>query len=200
MRQSMPNPVYEQLKLRLVEIEGDMVSLERRANDQQNEVGRLEQLSKTAPAIEAQYASLNRDYDVIKRNYEELVNRRESARMAQDVDSKSNKIQFKVVDPPQLALKPSGPNRPLFMSLVLVVGLGVGCLFAFVLAQLDDSFSSPTHLSEAFDLPVLGAVTLVSTPSEQRRSRIRMASFAVACVGLIVTYAGLIALQLTKIA
>ncbi len=120
VRQSMPNPVYEQLKLRLVEIEGDVVSLERRAQEQQAEVARLEQASKTAPAIEAQYASLNRDYDVIKRNYEELVNRRESARMAQEVDSKSNKIQFKVVDPPQLPLKPSAPNRPLFMSMVLV--------------------------------------------------------------------------------
>src|SRR4051794_17648223 len=177
VKQTMPNPVYEQLKLRLVEIEGDLVSAQRRAEEQQGEVQRLEQLSKTAPAIEAQYASLNRDYDVIKRNYEELVNRRESARMAQEVDSKSNKIQFKVIDPPQLALKPSGPNRPLFMSMVLVAGLGIGCLFAFVLAQLDDTFTSPTHLRDAFDLPVLGAVTLVANAQQQRRGWLRTASF-----------------------
>ena len=200
VRQTMPNPVYEQLKLRLVEIEGDLVSLERRAADQAAEVGRLEQQSKTAPAIEAQYASLNRDYDVIKRNYEELVNRRESARMAQEVDAKSNKIQFKVVDPPQLPLKPSGPNRPLFMSMVLLAGVGVGCLFAFVLAQLDDTFANPVALREAFDLPVLGAITLVATPGAQRRNWLRSASFAVACIGLIVAYVGLIVLQLGRTA
>jgi polysaccharide chain length determinant protein (PEP-CTERM system associated) len=200
VKQTMPNPVYEQLKLRLVEIEGDLVSLQRRAEDQEVEVQRLEQLSKTAPAIEAQYASLNRDYDVIKRNYEELVNRRESARMAQEVDAKSNKIQFKVIDPPQLPLKPSGPNRPLFMSMVLLAGLGVGCLFTFVLAQLDDTFASPTHLREAFDLPVLGAVTLVATAQQQRHGWLRSASFAAACIGLIVTYVGLIVIQFSKVA
>jgi polysaccharide chain length determinant protein (PEP-CTERM system associated) len=200
VKQSMPNPVYEQLKLRLVEIEGDLVSLERRARDQEAEVHRLEQLSKTAPAIEAQYASLNRDYDVIKRNYEELVNRRESARMAQEVDAKSNKIQFKVVDPPQTPLKPSGPNRPLFMSMVLLAGLGAGCLFAFVLAQLDDTFASPVHLREAFDLPVLGAITLVATPGEQRRGWMRSASFVAACIGLIVAYVGLVVIQFGRVA
>jgi polysaccharide chain length determinant protein (PEP-CTERM system associated) len=200
VRQTMPNPVYEQLKLRLVEIEGDLVSLERRANDQAAEVKRLEQLSKTAPAIEAQYASLNRDYDVIKRNYEELVNRRESARMAQEVDAKSNKIQFKIVDPPQLPLKPSGPNRPLFMSMVLLAGLGAGCLFAFVLAQLDDTFASPVTLREAFDLPVLGAISLVATPGAQRRNWFRSATFAAACIGLIVAYVGLIVLQIGRVA
>jgi polysaccharide chain length determinant protein (PEP-CTERM system associated) len=200
VRQSMPNPVYEQLKLRLVEIEGDLVSLQRRAQDQQAEVGRLEQASKTAPAIEAQYASLNRDYDVIKRNYEELVNRRESARMAQEVDAKSNKIQFKVVDPPQLPLVPSSPNRPLFMSMVLVAGLGIGSLFAFVLAQLDDTFASPILLREAFDLPVLGAVSLVATAREQRRGWLRTVSFAAICIGLIMTYVGLLVLQLGKVA
>lgn len=200
VKQTMPNPVYEQLKLRLVEIEGDLVSLQRRAEEQQGEVQRLEQLSKTAPAIEAQYASLNRDYDVIKRNYEELVNRRESARMAQEVDSKSNKIQFKVIDPPQIPLKPSGPNRPLFMSMVLVAGLGIGCLFTFVLAQLDDTFASPTHLREAFDLPVLGAVTLVASAHQQRHGWLRTASFTAACVGLILAYVGLIVVQFSKIA
>jgi polysaccharide chain length determinant protein (PEP-CTERM system associated) len=195
VRQSMPNPVYEQLKLRLVEIEGDLVSLERRAQDQQGEVKRLEQLSKTAPAIEAQYA-----YDVIKRNYEELVNRRESARMAQEVDAKSNKIQFKVIDPPQLPLKASSPNRPLFMSMVLLAGLAVGCLFAFVLGQLDDTFASPVRLREAFDLPVLGAITLVATAREQRRGWFRSASFAAACIALIVAYVGLIVMQLGRVA
>ena len=200
VKQTMPNPVYEQLKLRLVEIEGDLVSLQRRAVDQASQVQRLEQLSKTAPAIEAQYASLNRDYDVIKKNYEELVNRRESARMAQEVDSKSNKIQFKVIDPPQLPLKPSGPNRPLFMSMVLVAGIGIGCLVAFVLAQLDDTFTSPTSLREAFDLPVLGAVTLVATAHMQRNGWLRSASFAAACIGLILAYVGLIVVQFGKIA
>jgi polysaccharide chain length determinant protein (PEP-CTERM system associated) len=200
VKQTMPNPVYEQLKLRLVEIEGDLVSLQRRAEEQQGEVQRLEQLSKTAPAIEAQYASLNRDYDVIKRNYEELVNRRESARMAQEVDAKSNKIQFKVIDPPQLPLKPSGPNRPLFMSMVLLAGIGIGCLFAFVLAQLDDTFASPTHLRESFDLPVLGSVTMVANAQQQRRGWLRSASFAAACIGLIVAYVGLIVVQLGRIA
>ncbi|MEJ0072316.1 MAG: hypothetical protein WDO24_30535 [Pseudomonadota bacterium] len=76
----------------------------------------------------------------------------------------------------------------------------MGCLFAFVMAQFDDTFGSPVLLREAFDLPVLGTVSLVSTASEQRRGWLRAASFAAICIGLIMAYVGLIVVQLGRVA
>lgn len=196
LKQSVPNPVYEQLKLRLVAIEGDIESAQRRVVQQEAEVNRLMQLSTKAPAVEAENASLNRDYEVIKKNYEELVNRREAARLAQEVEAKSNKVQFRVVDPPQVPLTPSGPNRLLFMSLVLIAGIGVGVVFTFVIAQLDDTFDNPAQLREASGLPILGSISLVQTPSYRRRKWVHGVSFATFCLALVAAYGGLILMLL----
>src|SRR5262249_426491 len=70
--QRVSNPVYEQVQLKLVEIESDVRALERRLNEAQSEVDHLTELSKTAPAVEAEFASLNRDYGVLRKSYEEL--------------------------------------------------------------------------------------------------------------------------------
>jgi hypothetical protein len=47
---------------------------------------------------------------------------------------------------------------------------------------------------------VLGAVTLVATAQQQRHGWLRSASFAAACIGLIVAYVGLLVIQFSKVA
>jgi polysaccharide chain length determinant protein (PEP-CTERM system associated) len=197
--QTITNPLYEQMKLKQVEVQADVASAQRKVGEQKDLLAKLEEQSKTAPEVEAQFANLNRDYDVIKRNYTELVNRRESARMAQEVDSKSNKIDFRVVDPPQLPLKPIGPNRLLYVTVVLFAGLGAGVMFAYVLSYLDDTFDSLDKLRAISSFPILGAVSLAETAIDERRVRLRAASFAVLCVGLFVAFASILLVALPSI-
>ena len=194
--QTITNPLYEQMKLRQVEVQSDVASAERKVGEQKELLAKLEEQSKTAPEVEAQFANLNRDYDVIKRNYTELVNRRESARMAQEVDAKSNKIDFRVVDPPQLPLKPIGPNRLLYLTVVLFAGLGAGVMFTYVLSYLDDTFDSLDKLRAISSFPILGAVSLAETAIDERRVRLRAASFAVLSVGLFFAFASVLMLAL----
>jgi len=190
--QTITNPLYEQMKLKQVEVQAEMASAQRKVGEQKELLAKLEDQSKTAPEVEAQFANLNRDYDVIKRNYTELVNRRESARMAQEVDSKSNKIDFRVVDPPQLPLKPIGPNRILYLTVVLLAGLGAGVMFTYVLSYLDDTFDSLDKLRAISSFPILGAVSLAETAIDQRRVRLQAASFAALCVGLVIAFASVL--------
>ena len=59
---------------------------------------------------------------MLKKNYQELVSRREATLIADAADTKTEKIQFRIVDPPQVPLVPVEPNRPLLVSFVLLVG------------------------------------------------------------------------------
>jgi polysaccharide chain length determinant protein (PEP-CTERM system associated) len=186
--QKISNPVYEQIQLRMIDFESDVQSLQRQVDEQAREVDRLQQLSETAPAVEAELTSLNRDYSVLKTNYEQLLARRESAKLSQDVDSSSQKVEFRVIDPPDVPVRPSSPNRPLLMSVVLLVGIGCGAGLALLLAQMSDSFGTVHALRDAFPLPVLGSISNVVRRAMRLRQMAMVGCFALSFVLLLGVY------------
>ncbi len=162
---SEPNQVYQQLEVMLVQAQGDVASLTRQVDDARREQARLEQIARNTPSVQAQYINLNRDYDVLRRNYEELLNRREAMRLDAAADTGAQKIKLEVVDPPQVPQIPVFPNRRLLLSAVLLAGLGGGVAGAFLLGQLDRSFHTTLDL-RAVGLPIAGSLSLLPSPME----------------------------------
>ncbi|HEX2117501.1 MAG TPA: XrtA system polysaccharide chain length determinant [Alphaproteobacteria bacterium] len=189
------NPVYEQLKLQLVQQETQIATLESRLERHQADVRRWEQLARSVPGVAAEMARLDRDYNVIKRNYDELLSRREAARIGQDLETQTKSVQFRLVDPPDVSAKPTGPNRPLLVSVVFVVGLGAGCVFAFFLSQLDNTMRHVEQVRAVFKLPILGGVSMIQSAWAARRNRIEVASFGLACLTLLGAYLGLLSIE-----
>lgn len=185
----IPNVLYEQIKLKLVDAESEVATLRRRVAMGESVVARIEAMAATAPQVEAQLKDLNRDYDVIKRQYEELLNRREQARMTQQAEETANVVNFRVIEPPQVPAVPSSPNRPLFVIAVLIVGLGAGVGFAILLDQLDSSFRTPDGLEDYFGIPVLGCVTQVVSEVQRKVRVVSTIAFFGALSGLLVVFA-----------
>lgn len=153
-----PNPLHEQLKLRLLDADSAIASLERQIRDVEAEVERLETLLRTAPQLQAEYVNLNRDYDVLRRNYEELLARRESLQIAGAARTDADRVRLEVVEPPTVPITPVGPNRLLFATGVLLAGLGAGGMLVLLLVQLDRGFYT-VHDLRKLGLPVLGAIS-----------------------------------------
>ncbi len=191
----VPNPVYEQVKIQLVQQEAAIAAFRRRAEKEAVEVQKWEQMAGRVPQVEAELSRLSRDYEIVKRGYEELRQRQESARLASDMETKAQKVQFRIVDPPKLPLKPSGPNRPLFMAVVLIAGLGAGLAFAFLLGQVNSTFQTVQRLRQTFALPVLGSVTTITSPGERRRRRRELLGFGLVAASLIVAFGGLLMVE-----
>ena len=155
------NPMREQLLVRFVDAEAQIASLERQIRDTEAESERLEDMARSAPEVQAQFANLDRDYNVIRRNYEELLARREAVNIAEAARTGSDRVTLEIVDPPTLPSQPSGPNRLLYAAAVLLAALGAGGALIFVQVQMDTSFYSPQELQQ-IGLPVLGAFTTSS--------------------------------------
>jgi polysaccharide chain length determinant protein (PEP-CTERM system associated) len=152
---------------------------------------------KTAPQIEAEAAQLNRDYTVMRRNYDELVTRRQAAMMSGELDIASGVTEFKLIDPPRVAPQPVAPNRMLLFSAVCVGSMVLGLVAAFAAAQLRPTFGDGNELRQATGLPLLGSVTLLLTDDDRRRERNGMLRFAGASGGLvIVLFAGMLVMLL----
>jgi polysaccharide chain length determinant protein (PEP-CTERM system associated) len=191
----VPNLVYEQIRLRLVDEESKLQTSERRLEQASADITRMRGMAQRALDVEAQFSNLNRDYSVLKQNFEQLLSRREQARLAQAAEERTDTVQFRIIDPPRLPAEPSAPNRLLLFSGVLLAGLGAGGAFAFLLAQFDDSFPNVNRLRQAFNLPVLGTVSVLQTPAYFRNRVASAISFAAALIVLVGLYGMLMAVS-----
>lgn len=150
--------VYQAMKIQVNQLESEVASLRVRSQDYQNQVDELNTKIHILPEIEAELVGLNRDYEINKKKFEELLSRRETASMAKQADATSDKIQFRVIDPPRAPLHPTGPYRILLSLAVLVIGVGAGIGAAILMIQLNPKVISATQLNRSTNLPIFGVI------------------------------------------
>ncbi len=182
------NPVFQQIKILLTDAESRVAALRTRVADQQARLDELRSSAVRVPKMEAELAQLNRDYDVIRRNYEQLVTRRESVALAAKVDSSEQLAVFKVIEPPLVSPGAVFPSRVALIGLLLIGSVGAGVLASFALVRLVPTFESVRSLREFTKRPVLGTVSMLSTPVLLRSQRLKNAMFGGATVGLLAVH------------
>lgn len=186
----VPNPLYDQLTVKLLDEQANVNSLTNQLKGAQATLARIEKIQHDQPALLAEYENLNRDYGVLRRNYDELLTRLQAARIAQAANTQADKVHLRVIDPPEIPLVPLFPDRVLLMTAVLAVGILAGLAAAVVLAQFDRSFATIDDLRR-LGLPVLGGLSAMRTASLRRRA-FAAGQFTVAIVLLIGLYGGLL--------
>jgi polysaccharide chain length determinant protein (PEP-CTERM system associated) len=189
---TVASTLYEQMKLKLVDQESTVAALQRQLTDAQNEESRLQFVLTATPQVELQAQNLDRDYDVVKKNFEELLGRREAARLAEAADVESDQRQFRIVDAPEVPVEPASPNRPLLYSGVMIAGIAAGLGAAVFLLQLDRSFSTAAGL-RALGFPVIGSVSVLNFLHSRKRATREATGFGAIAVALLVVYIMLLA-------
>ena len=185
-----PSLALQELGRMVAASEVQVASLRARVAEYESRARRAREAMKTAPKIEIEFAQLNRDYSVQKKNYESLVARRESASLAGDLEGNSGVVDFRLIDPPRAAPNPVAPNRLLLLPMAIGAALAAGLGLAFVLSQLRAVFFDPHALRSAIGLPILGVVSLVVTDARRAKERRSTGLFALAFGGLMLVFFG----------
>ena len=94
--------------------------------DLQAKINQYQARLNMAPVMEQQYADITRDYDQSKLDYETLLKKKNDSEMATDLEKTEQGEHFRMLDPPNLPVKPSKPKRLVFLGAGLVVGLLLG--------------------------------------------------------------------------
>lgn len=191
----VPNPLYEQLRLNLAQREAEIASLQNRVVQADQVVAEMSRTARVAPETEAEFKRLARDYEVIKKQYEQLVAQRESVRIATDLGEQADRVDFRVVDPAQAPLLPASPPRLPLLAVVLVASLAAGMGLAVTLGMLARPFETPRALQQAYGAPVLGCITEVLTQRGQSRARWERVRFAFACLALLGLFAAVVSAE-----
>ena len=192
------SPMMQQLSVSLSDAESRVAALRARVGEYQARVTTLRNQSQTAPEVEAQLVQLNRDYNVNRENYQQLLQRREQAKLSGDLSSATDMLTFRVVEPPMAATKPSGPNRLALFSGVFVLALVAGLVGAFLMSQVRPTFLSHAALREVTGVPVLGSINMHWTDSQKVLRKRRLLGVGAAVLLLIGAYGVGVATMLAR--
>jgi len=170
-RAAPTSPVFQRIRVALAEAEAKAASLRGQLAEQNAQLDRARSLAGRMPAVEAELAQLNRDYEVVRKNYEQLVSRRESASLGEKIDQTTKVADFRVVEPPRVIPSPVKPSRTLIAFLSVVAALAAGAATTFALTQVFPTVQDTRQLKEISGRPVLGSVTLVISPTTSETVR-----------------------------
>lgn len=191
------NPVYQQMKVSLADAEANVAALRAKLGSYERQFEQLKASARLIPQAEAEYAQLNRDYDVQKKTYETLLARREAATMGVGVQDTGG-TQFRVIDPPRVSPDKVPPTRVMLLAFAIAISLLAGLAASFVANEVMPTFRNARTLRDAAERPILGTVSFLPSESSRRLARRRAFLFAgglgglLASLGAVLTFALLV--------
>lgn len=162
------NPLYEELRSRVstqkVELNTKKRRLARTELKLEEEYKRLERIA----AQQAELAELTRDYSVTKSIYEDMLSRKEKARLSMTLDVEGQGVTYRIQEPAAFPLSPKGMKFLHFFLAGPILGALVPLGLLIVYVQLDPRIRFKESLEAITDVPVLGVVPHMTSPLSKR--------------------------------
>ncbi|HEY8939209.1 MAG TPA: XrtA system polysaccharide chain length determinant [Cellvibrio sp.] len=187
------NPLYEELRKQLADADVNLRTQKRRMQSlislQEQEYERQQRIASN----QAQLSELTRDYNVTKKVYEEMLQRKEAARLSMTLDIEGQGVSYRIQEPASFPLKPSGITFIHFVLIGPVAGLilSLGLLVVYVL--FDPHFRSARSLQRQLpdDIELIGVIPHYKSPLGERLFRKDMLLILVILSASLAAYIGI---------
>ena len=194
--QGLPREERDRLK-RVGELEAELEGIDHQVKasqeqqtDLQGKISDYQRKVEAVPARESELVELTRDYEILKRNYEDLVKKREDSKLAANLERRQIGEQFRILDSASLPQRPTNEVKRLAMTFS---GAGVGLLLGLALAGLleyrNSSFAREEDVFGTLELPVLAAIPAMKSVEERRGERRRRLALDVVGVTVLLASA-----------
>ncbi len=187
---SVLNPLYQELRSRLSIVQTEMKAKEKRLTAleslQEQEYKRRKRIAER----NAQESELTRDYTVTKKIYEDMLERKEKARLSMTLNIEGQGVTYRIQEPALPPLNPIGLRFVHFVVLGPIAGLLaiIGLIVAYVL--VDPRIRFPERLL-AFSVPTLAVIPHIKTAFTKRVVRTDMIICLFLGALIMSTYVGL---------
>lgn len=192
------NPLFEELRKQKAEAEVNLKAQKRRQQSLLESLEREYERTERVANNQAELTELTRDYDVTREVYEEMLSRKESARLSMTLDIEGQGVAYKIQEPPLYPLQPSG-IRFIHLALlgpIFALLLPIGLLVAYII--VDPRIRSASALTEVLPegIEIIGVIPHYNTPFAARVVKKDVLGLVVAAgIGLAI-YIVLVAIKL----
>jgi len=139
--------------------------------------------AKKLPQVEAELAELTRDYEVTNSVYQDLVKRRENARVSMNIDIEQSDQRYAIQEPALVPLQAVGLRFFHVAGLGPVIGVLGPLAVLFALFQLGSNIRHKNQITTTMGVRLLGEIPQTSLPTSPRTpSRIAILVSVVALV------------------
>lgn len=179
------NPIYQTIQLQLNQVDVKIAALRGKIAQHHAKTADLRKMADLAPKVDAEYAQLNRDYDIIKANQSGLIAQLEKARLGEQADNAGG-VRFQIVQAPTAKMASASAHRGLLLLAVLGAALVACAAVAYVLHMLRPVVTSVRDLAGMTQLQVLGVVSTAFPTRLQAEARWAGVRFGLAASLLVV--------------
>lgn len=186
------NPEYRRLAAELRGAQDLAAGLRERQTRLRADLDAIAVTMGQAPRVVADLQRIERDYEQTRKNYEELIERRDRLSITNNLGAGAQGVAYRIFERPQVSLIPASQNfRVMLIAFVCLAAIGAGVAAAAAITWMQKSFSQTADLESAFGLPVLGALSEIGSQAvvaERRRDLRRLAGAAAALVMVAAFY------------
>lgn len=191
--ETVENPLYEELRKQQSSAEVELRAQKRRMESLQRLLEQEYERAERVAANQAELSELTRDMNVTRDVYEEMLQRKESARLSMTLDIEGQGVRYKIQDPARFPLEPTGLRYIHFAAVGPFLGFlaPLGLLIVFVL--LDPHIRSARGLQSQLPdgVDIIGVLPHYHTPLSKRLMRKDIITLVVLCVIAMIAYIAL---------
>ncbi len=164
-----PNPAIADLRAQIDQRQSRLTVTERQIARLRGDIPQLQATLARQPEILQVYQKMQTEQAKHTIEVEKLT---EKLRILKGIGdpNRENFVEFRVIEAPQMAVTPAGPNRLVLFMGAGLMALGAGVGTAFMRIQLADNMPTISHLKNSFDLPVLGGISMIGTAGQKTRT------------------------------
>ncbi|NHJ85841.1 MAG: hypothetical protein FK734_10295, partial [Asgard group archaeon] len=161
------NPVYQRLQSDLYQTNTLIATLEYRLNDMKKSLLEEIERDKRINSAEATLKNLTRDYNVNNDVYQDLLRRRENARVSMSLDQEHQGLTLRISEPAYFPHTPSGPQFIHFILGGIILGIVLPIGLFYGLQQIMPRILDASDIDTYSEIPVLGELSCYLSSTEQ---------------------------------
>ena len=123
-----------------------------------DQIAHFQRRVEDTPKKEQEMLQMTRDYDLIKNNYQSLMDKKIQAQMSENLERKQQGETFRILDPARFPEKPFKPNRNSILLMGAMIGLAIGLGLTWFRESMDQSFHSVSEVESYLEIPVLATI------------------------------------------
>jgi polysaccharide chain length determinant protein (PEP-CTERM system associated) len=163
------NPQVQSMEIKIAT---DRKDLERKQSELEHtnaQIAELQSRLRSTPLLATEATKIERDYDVLRKRYDDLVAKRDNAKFGAKVINDFSGETFRMQDPANLPEAPVSPKRRLLYPMSLIIGLFTGLIAAIAIeARAMTTIRDAKDVAHYTRLPLLVTVPKIVTAQERR--------------------------------